>query len=447
MSRRKFLQQCSVVAAAGTWSRPQWLQGEAVADHILHIAPMKLELAKGKIVETLAYNGTVPGALLRMREGKQVTVDVFNDTDSMEFVHFHGLHIPADVDGSVDEGTPGIAAHGHQRYVFVAEPAGFRWYHTHTYAGKDLKKSTYTGQFGFLMIESPENPARYDQEIFLALHDWDPYLVSGDDGYEMVQYKYASINDNLLGAAEPLRVRAGQRVLLHIVNASATEVHTLALPNHKFTVVALDGNPVPFPKSVDQLQLAVAERIDAIVEMNHPGIWILGEVHDHLRKAGMGMVVEYANQQGKPQWVVPALMPWDYRQFGGTEAALTPDETVPLVFRSKFAGYGDFDHWTINGKSFPKTDMVPLQRGKRYRLIFDNQSTDDHPVHLHRHSFELVRVNGQPTSGVVKDVVYVMAHTKVEVDFVADNPGLTLFHCHQQEHMDRGFMMLLNYVG
>jgi len=120
---------------------------------------------------------------------------------------------------------------------------------------------------------------------------------------------------------------------------------------------------------------------------------------------------------------------------------------IPLVFESKFEGHGAMDRWMINGKSYPKTDEVALKEGQRYRLKFNNKSADDHPVHLHRHSFELRRLPGYADlRGVMKDVVLVGAGTEVEVEFTANHPGNTLFHCHQQDHMDNGFMMLFRYA-
>jgi FtsP/CotA-like multicopper oxidase with cupredoxin domain len=89
---------------------------------------------------------------------------------------------------------------------------------------------------------------------------------------------------------------------------------------------------------------------------------------------------------------------------------------------------------------------VPIHAGRRYRLRFRNASDDIHPLHLHRHSFELIRIGGRSTSGVIKDVVMLGGYQEAEVDFLADNPGPTLFHCHQQLHMDFGFMALFNYV-
>jgi FtsP/CotA-like multicopper oxidase with cupredoxin domain len=304
-----------------------------------------------------------------------------------------------------------------------------------------------------MILEPSQNPARYDLEVPLILHGWDPFLSThggggeGDEGSLEVHYAAFTVNSHALGAGDPIRVRAGQRVLFRIVNASATLNHRLALPGHKFTVVALDGNPVPNPTSVSILEIATAERIDAVVEMNQPGVWILGEANDQVRNLGLGVVVEYAGGAGDPQWTAPPAEMWDYTVFGRNETAPAPDERIPLVFKNKWAGNRAVDHWTINGKEYPKTDPIRVRANHRYRLAFDNQSEDMHPVHLHRHSFELVTVAGKPTRGIMKDVVDVMPHTKVEVDLVTDNPGPSLFHCHMQLHMDFGFMTMLEYEG
>jgi FtsP/CotA-like multicopper oxidase with cupredoxin domain len=449
MNRRDFLATSGTTAFMGALTRGGFTAyaRPSAADHTLRIAPLKLELAPGKTVKTVAYNEAVPGPVLRLRQGMPVTIDVVNDTDRDEFVHWHGLHIPAEVDGAMEEGSPPVPARGRRSYTFTPDPGGARWYHSHVFAGKNFDRATYSGQFGFLMVDGPGDPGRYDQELFLALHDWDGYITGGDDGFEMVGYKYASINGRLLGFADPVRVREGERVLVHLLNASATEPHWLSLPGHRFTVLALDGNPVPRPTGVEQLRLHPGERVDAIVEMNAPGVWILGEPREKVRKAGMGIVVEYAGRAGPPRWVAPADMGWDYLAFSaaqpsGGDGASGPIERIPLVFRSVFRGHGDFEHWSVNGREYPRTDIVPLRLGARYRLVFDNQSTEDHPVHLHRHTFELTRFAGVATSGIRKDVVAVPAHTVVEADFTADHPGKALFHCHMQDHMDAGFMML-----
>ena len=117
-----------------------------------------------------------------------------------------------------------------------------------------------------------------------------------------------------------------------------------------------------------------------------------------------------------------------------------------MVFGKINGGDRDFNHWTINGSQFEHSTPIQLRAGRRYRLAFHNQTDDTHPVHLHRHLFELVRVNGRATGGVMKDTVVVPGYGAVDVDFVANNPGPTLFHCHQKLLMDYGFMRLLRYL-
>ncbi|HEY4099308.1 MAG TPA: multicopper oxidase family protein [Gemmatimonadales bacterium] len=451
MNRRMFVSACGAAALS---SRRGAVPGDLswmlrAPDHTLRIAPLELELAPGKRVRTTAYNGSVPGPLLRLREGVPVTIAVTNDSAQEEFVHWHGLKIPPVADGALQEGSLPIPPHGGTlQYEFTPKPAGFRWYHSHAFAGRDLSRSTYSGQFGFLYIDPSNDPGAFDQEHFLALHDWAPYLTGGDDGFESVAYRYSSINDKLLGHGEPLRVREGERVLLHLLNASATDSHWIALAGHQLTVVAMDGNPVPTQQTLDVVRIDPGERIDAVVAMTNPGVWILGEATEEVRSAGMGIVVEYAGRTGAPKWLPAAnKVRWSYTLFGSTTpaelAAATP---VPLVFQSVFHGHGAFEGWSINGKSFPRTDTIRLTRGERYRLMFDNRCAEDHPLHLHRHTMELVSADGKRTSGLLKDVIVVPAYSKVEADVVADDPGKALFHCHLQDHMDSGFMTLFDYA-
>ena len=445
------------------------------ADFTLQIAPMLVELAPQVVISTIGYSNKVPGPLLRMREGQRITVDVVNDTDVPEFVHWHGLLVPSDVDGAEEEGTPPVPPHGRRCYQFVAKPAGSRWYHSHTAAMMDLHRGSYTGQFGFLMIDSANapgganDPGHYDQEVFLALREWQYFLSTMDqdemapdpndsmperpaafdlrtNGLEVSAPLY-SINDKMLGAGDPLRVQPGQRVLMHLLNASAAQIHRVALPGHKFQIIALDGNPVPAPQPVDVIEIAPGERVDAIVEMNNPGVWILGEIRDAARQSGLGLVVEYANQQQRAQWTPPPPKSrWDYTIFGTAAPHPAPDHTVDMVFEKVPGGLNGINHWLVNGKEYPHQREFLFQQGRRYRLVFRNRSDDSHPLHFHRHLFELVELNGKPTAGIKKDTVIVPAYGRATVDLVADQPGLTLFHCHIQQHMDFGFMALFRYA-
>jgi FtsP/CotA-like multicopper oxidase with cupredoxin domain len=482
IDRRHLLGYAGLASLASALPGRAWAQGEAPpakADATLHIATGLVELAPDHIVSTTLYNGQFPGPLLRFREGQQAVVDVYNDTDTPELVHWHGQTIPTDVDGAAEEGSPLIPPHGMQRITFVPKPSGLRFYHTHVAAGADLNRGTYTGQVGAVYIEPKENPGAYDREVFLVMKEFLPSISRGGDmdvdalaggplkplqemgaaadraakektkGFE-VGYDLFSINGKMLGQGEPVRVKQGERVLFHVLNASATEIRSLALPGHVFRVVALDGNPVPAPANVPVLWLGTAERVSAVVEMNHPGVWIMGDLADDDRAHGMGIVVGYAGRNGKPQWAKPRPFHWDYAQFGRANAApAPPDETIEMTIVKHNAALSGFNQWTLNGEAFSMETMTPaftLHAGRRYRVKLRNASDDIHPLHLHRHSFELTHVGGKPTAGVMKDVVMLGGFQELAFDFVADNPGRTLFHCHQQLHMDFGFMALFDYA-
>jgi FtsP/CotA-like multicopper oxidase with cupredoxin domain len=468
--------------AAGAVPRLARAAGEAAhesADYTVRIATGLVELAPDHIVSTTLYNGQFPGPLLRFKEGQRAVLDVHNDTDTPELVHWHGQRIPSDVDGAAEEGSPVVPAHGMRRIAFVPRPAGFRFYHTHVVAGSDLTRGTYSGQAGPVWVEPGNHPGAYDREVFLTLKEFSPSFSRGGDmamdmlagaplaelqrlgkaadaaarekatGFE-VGYDLFGINGRMLGHGEPIRVKQGERVLLHVLNASATEIRSLALPGHVFRVVALDGNLVPTPAAVPVLWLGTAERISALVEMHHPGVWVMGDLADDDRRHGMGIVVEYAGRKGKPQWIEPRPFRWDYARFGKANAAPPPpDETIAITIVKHNAALGGFNQWTLNGEAFSMATRKPrytVHAGRRYRLRLRNASDDVHPLHLHRHSFELTSVGGKPTAGVIKDVVMLGGFQELAFDFVADNPGPTLFHCHQQLHMDFGFMALFDYA-
>jgi FtsP/CotA-like multicopper oxidase with cupredoxin domain len=464
LTRRGFLLGATAAAVAESVS-PAWaalLGHNTPADVTLRIGPVKADVAPGKTILTTGYNGSVPGPLIRLREGVPVIVDLFNDTDIPEYVHWHGFPFSSTIDGTQDENSLSVPPHGHLRYRMTPRAVGSRWVHSHVMTMNDLTVGLYSGQFGFVYVEPKENPGHYDQEIFLSTHEWEPFFLDMDDddnpaaveefgetdwGPSMVEvgYRIGSINGKALGHGEPIRVKEGQRVLFHILNASATENIQIALPGHEFLVTALDGNPVPQPHKVPSLDLGAAERVDAIVEMSHPGVWILGSTDDDARGAGLGILVEYAGHSGTAVNARATVAPWDYTQFGQKSPQPPVDVTLPMFIARIPAGENGFERWTINGNSYRSSDPpVVLRKGTRYRLAFHNTSSDAHPLHLHRSSFELTRIDGRVTSGLMKDVVLIGAHQRMEVDLTPEQEGLMLFHCHNQFHMDRGFQMLFD---
>jgi FtsP/CotA-like multicopper oxidase with cupredoxin domain len=473
------------------------------ADIVLEIDYVSVEVAPGRYIRTIAYNGQVPGPLLRMREGRSISVEIRNHTNHDELVHWHGQIVPDTVDGVAELGTPPIPARGRRRYTFTPRPAGTRWYHTHTPSDFDTNKGIFTGQFGVVYVEPRNDPGRYDREVFLVLHEWEgtlyrmaghtptpqsphltqpvmgmtmPMTMGGGSSSEsasglphggmagmegmmpmpgagmsmmgamsMLEADYAlfSINGKALGFGEPIRVRRGERVLFRILNASPTLTHRLALPRHSFEVVALDGNPVSAPRTFDSIELGAAERVDAIVRMDEPGVWVLGSTQDEYRRRGLGIVVEYASQSGRPVWEPAGPANWSYSAFSTGASAVRADGEFVVRLRQLSSRP---EVWGINGLPYPRAKPLAVDAGRRYRITMHNMSMMEHPMHLHGHTFEVASVNGRPTAGIFKDTVVVQPMMgSISIDVVTDNPGSFLFHCHNDLHMSGGLATVMRY--
>ena len=235
-------------------------------------------------------------------------------------------------------------------------------------------------------------------------------------------------------------------MLFRLLNASGNMGISLALSGHRFIVIALDGNPVPTPATVDVLKLDVAERADVIVEMNNPGVWIFGSTDDDDRNMGMGVVVEYENQSGEPRWVAPPKVDWDYTAFGRSGPAATPDETIKLTFRKSPEAAAAI----TAGPSTANPGPTPTRYSPWHAvnaIAFMNNNSGDNASSSHASTY--VRNNQswhKATSAVMKDTISMPRYSTAEIDFVADDPGDTLFHCHHQDHMDEGFAGLITYT-
>src|SRR5215469_3160873 len=151
--RRTFLKTASLAAGAALLSRAGFSQDTVQADYTIRIQTTPIEIAPKHIISTATYNGQFPGPLLRFKEAQPVTIDIINDTDVPEQLHWHGQKVSTDVDGAAEEGTPWIPPHGKRRISFTPNPSGLRFYHTHNRAGADLSTGQYGGQVGPVYIE------------------------------------------------------------------------------------------------------------------------------------------------------------------------------------------------------------------------------------------------------------------------------------------------------
>ena len=408
LGRRAFL-QLSSLAAVGSCFEPLGSATEpgepaACATHVLRIRHGEVELAPDRRITTTTYNGQLPGPLLRTIVGQPVRVDVYNETDTAEQIHWQGQS-PADTAATL------VPARSRRRMEFTPLRPGLYLYHSHVVAAADLGAGLYSGQAGALLVEPRQHGGGYDHEWLVVLKGCEPFMRRTERGFE-VGYSSVTVNGRLPDRGAALRANTGERVLLHVLNAGATEAYSLELPGHCFEVTALDGNPVPSPMRMTALNLSPGERVAALVVVNQPAAWVVRETQ-------------------------PSL---DCRYFGSTHGS-EPDATLEVVLTRHPAARSGFNRWSVNGHCFSIVDPRPcfrVQHGSRYRLRIHNTSDEVIPIHLQRHRLEI--------AGTLKDVVAIGAQRQVEVDFVADSRGPALLHSTRQFQSDFGLVALVDYA-
>ncbi|WP_052200194.1 multicopper oxidase family protein [Terriglobus sp. TAA 43] len=464
-NRRQFLAG-SAVCLADRFLAP--LERKPHQQVKLTLASSALEIANNRFIRTTGYVDHPAGSVIRLQPDRPIDIRIANNTSDEEFVHWHGLRVSAALDGTPEEESHCVAAGGVLTYTLPTSEPGFYFAHSHAMCGHDLTRGPYSGQFVPMVVGSLQCSEPFDREIFLTSHEWEPRVFDTagnersleamhhlqvdseseegedvpDDGWDIV-YRAATLNGKVLGAGEPIRVRKRERILFRVLNASATEHLRLSLPGHRFLVLALDGYPVPKPASVEVLELGVGERLDAIVVMDTPGVWVLGSPDDQHRALGMGIVIEYADSVGKPIWSNPAATaPWNYLRFSATTKDETPcSNTLSYRIERRPTGPDGFERW---GMALLSSGQEPLRIGERCRITLFNSSDEAHPMHLHRFPFELASVAGQSCAGLRKDTVVVPPFQQVQFDVQPDNSGPALLHCHNQMHMDCGLKTLLS---
>lgn len=426
------------------------------------------ELAPGRTIRALTYDGRVPGPEIRAREGERLRVVLTNRLAEPTTIHWHGVDVPHAMDGVPGLTQAPVGPGGTFVYEFEARPAGTRWYHTHWQEHRQLD----LGLAAPLVIEpaGPE-PMAADREVTLVLDDWATgtgpplpptvegvaggregmmgRMMGGMMGGHAPAHDTMTINGRAWPATEPLRLARGERVRLRLINASADHTHLVRVAGHRLHVTHTDGNPLAAPVEVDAIPIAPAERYDAVLVADRPGAWLLQCGQPGHAAAGERLAVLYAGHEGAapagPQDGPGPLQRWHYG-LGPGQPVLPPargaTRTFDLVLSGGMMGS---TAWTINRKVYPGTDPLEVGRDDRVVVRFLNMSPEAHPMHLHGQSFRVLAVNGRRLAApVVKDTVDVTPHMgSVVVEFTAHNPGDWLLHCHKPVHMEGGMITLV----
>ncbi len=441
----------------------------------------------------LAYNGQIPGPMIRTRAGQRFRARFINHSGGGGTIHWHGMILPNDMDGVPDITQMPVPDGGAFTYDFTPNPPGFRWYHDHAGLG------AARGLFGAFIVDDPRDE-KADVEAVLIFHDV-PDMESVADALQDVStapmvvppglrrtmkmpdmkmgpmktgamkrmgmkktgmgdevaYLARCVNGALYPQTKPIKVKVGNRVRLRILNASPTMTHYIALGGHKLTVTHSDGNPMLRPVTVEALRVGVAERYDAWFEVTKAGAWLLEDLAgDALSRRQAVLIHTEGMEKAPPVKPGQSLAGVEYFTYPLAGAAgplrhpLVPGRIDVTADYTLGGGKWGVPRWTMNGKIWPHTQKIFVNRGDRVLVRFKNHTDMDHPMHLHGHVFQLVELNGQSlTQPLPKDTTLIPANGGTGTWFfeATSPPGRWVLHCHNDIHMEDGMMTEVYYKG
>ncbi|WP_227997531.1 multicopper oxidase family protein [Nocardia australiensis] len=448
-----------------------------IRDVTLRAEPTTIDLG-GVQVQTWTYGGCLPGQQVRLTRGDVLRAEITNALPAPTSIHWHGIALRNDMDGTPEITQPHINPATAFRYEFTVPDPGTYWFHPHV--GTQLDRGLYAP----LIVEDPADGADYDTEAVIVLDDWldgvngrdpdkqlrhlqangmsgmnmggmsgmnmggmsmptNPNTRLGADTGDVKDYPYYLINGRIGTDPSTLSSKPGQRMRLRIINAAADTAFRVALGGHQLRITHTDGYPVQ-PVTTSCVLIGMGERYDAIIELAD-GVFPLVAVAEG--KTGQGFtLIRTGGGNPPPADVRPtelAAPPLTVDKLTATDAVRLPqrkpDKPLDLTLGADSNKY----IWTINGRVYDQRTPLDITAGQRVRLRFVNQTMMFHPMHLHGHTVQLTTPTG---TGPRKDTATVASMQTIEADFDTTNPGQWMIHCHNAYHAEAGMMSILSYT-
>jgi FtsP/CotA-like multicopper oxidase with cupredoxin domain len=267
-------------------------------------------------------------------------------------------------------------------------------------------------------------------------------LLGGDAGD--ISYPHYLINGRIPAAPTSFTAKPGQRIRIRVINAGSDTAFRVALAGHSMTVTHTDGYPIA-SREVDAVLLGMGERYDVIVTAGD-GVFPLVAMAEGKNALARTLLSTGAGSAPDPGFKPPELngRVGTVDMFTATAAvdlgSAKPDVTLSAVLAGDMTHY----NWTINGEPFSQRIPLQIKQGQRAVLTFTNNTTMWHPMHLHGHTFQLIKPDD--SMGARKDTVIVLPNQKASVLLAADNPGIWMLHCHNTYYQEAGMMTTLNYT-
>ena len=438
----------------------------AAPDLRLRAAPASVRLVPEPYGETpvWCYGGSVPGPEIRVRQGDRVRVLLDNGLGEDTTIHWHGLRLPNAMDGVPEVTQPPVRPGGTFAYEFDAVDAGTFWYHPHSNSMEQVAR----GLYGVLVVEEREPALRVDRDLTWVLDDWrmtqEAELAPGFDNPHDMSHagrlgNWATVNGFSPGE---FAVRRGERIRLRLVNTANARVFGLQFEGHRPQVIALDGHPVaPHAPEDGRVVLGPGMRADIVLDMTGEAGAKTPVIDAFYRNREYRLLdLAYAAEPlraAPPDW--PLALPPNPLPEPEVEGAVRHEMmftggamggAVMAEMGGSMGPVGPRSFWFVDGEAMPEGPLEPmltLGRGRSCVIAMTNATAWPHPMHLHGHAFRILARNGRPAARREwRDTVLLEPRERVEIAFVADNPGDWLFHCHVLGHQASGMKSMIRVV-
>lgn len=405
----------------------------------LNAAPSKVQLFSGEVVNVWAYNGQVPGPILRIRLGEEIVVNFTNNLPQPTTIHWHGVRVPNAMDGVPGITQEAIPPGGSFQYKFIPKDAGTFWFHPHVRGAEQVER----GLYGVLIVDDAK-PLPYSRDEVWVLDDWrlgkdgqiDPRFVTrGDLAHDGRWGKMVTVNGD---AAQEMKVRPGERIRLRLINTSNARVYLPDFGRLDAQVIAMDGMYTGKTFAAKGYPLAPGNRLDVDIVIPEDSSGKRFDVFDRFsrrRSYKLASIIVEGEIVKTPPFSYPInshIPKWE-------EAASQPPDVVYNLNAKRGGKYGI--QWTINDRPWGEHKITELEGGKWVIIRFNNQSGRLHPMHIHGQFFKILAKNGKPVDyPYFRDTILLRGKESIDIAMVPLDWGKWLMHCHILEHAEAGMM-------
>lgn len=409
----------------------------------LKAAPTSIPMLDGRALDVWAYNGTVPGPVLRVELGEEVVVNLTNDLPQPTTIHWHGVRVPNAMDGVPGVTQDPIPPGGTFTYRFVPKDAGTFWFHPHVRGSEQVER----GLYGVLIVDDAE-PLPYSRDEVWVLDDFrlgpdgqiDPRFVTRHDlAHDGRWGRTITVNGD---AAQQMDVAPGERIRLRLVNSSNGRVYRPDFGALAPKVIAVDGMYTRDPLAMDEFVVAPGNRLD--LDVTVPADATSGTTYpvtDRFTRRPLALAT--IRVAGEPV-ATPTFAPPSNPNVPAWTPAIDRDVDVTFVLNAQRGGEHGIQ-WTINGKPWGDHTPTQMKEGRWVRVRLRNDSARLHPMHIHGQFFKVIAIDGKPVdTPYFRDTVLLRRKQTIDVGMVPIDWGKWMMHCHILEHAESGMMTVVH---